>query len=66
MRSFCRQAAGLIREGDYILLHYQRRAYVNAALEMDRLLDLRQTLYSSLCCRRGQIKSRREGGHSRL
>lgn len=43
VRSFCAQAAGQIREADYILVHHQNGVYRNAAEEMDRLLGLRRT-----------------------
>ena len=53
MRSFCRAAAGKIREADYILVHYQRCGYKNAAQEMDALLGLCGTRVESICCRQG-------------
>ena len=56
VRAFCQAARGQIREADYILLHYQKARYGNAAREMDALLGLRHSPYRSICCRRGQCK----------
>ena len=57
VRSFCRQAAGQIREADYILVHHQKRDYVNAAEEMDALLSLRRTGLRSVQCRKGVYRA---------
>ena len=59
VRAFCREAAGQIREADYLLTHYQRRSYWNAAREMDRLLGLKETPAVSVCCRQGRYLSRK-------
>ena len=56
MRSFCAQAAGKIREADYILVHHQGSPYENAADEMDRLLGLKRTGFRSVQCREGQYR----------
>ena len=56
MRSFCLQAAGQIREADYILVHYQNRTYETVADEMDRLLNLKRTGFYSVRCRKGRFK----------
>ena len=56
MRSFCAQAAGKIKEVDYILVHHQGSTYENAADEMDRLLGLKRTGFRSVRCRKGQYK----------
>ena len=58
VRSFCRQAAGQIREADYILLHHQKNDYRNAAEEMDRLLGLHDSPAVSICCREGRYLRR--------
>lgn len=52
--SFCRYAAGKIREADYVILHFNRRAYRSAAHEMDGLLGLRHTAFRSICSRMGR------------
>ena len=57
VRSFCRQAAGQIREADYILVHHQKSDYVNAAEEMDALLGLRRTGLRSVQCRKGVYRT---------
>ena len=57
MRSFCAQAAGRIRETDYILVHHQRSVYENAAEEMDGLLGLKRTALRSVQCREGRYKT---------
>lgn len=56
MRSFCAQAAGKIREADYILVHHQNSTYENAAQEMDTLLGLRHSALRSVRCRLGQYR----------
>ena len=56
MRSFCAQAAGKIKEADYILVHHQGSAYKSAADEMDALLGLERTGLRSVQCRKGQYK----------
>ena len=56
MRNFCAQAAGKIKEIDYILVHHQDSPYENAADEMDRLLRLKRTGFRSVRCRKGHYK----------
>ena len=58
VRSFCRQAAGKLREADYILVHHQKDDYENAADEMDRLLGVTRTGLRSVQCRMGSCRSR--------
>ena len=53
VRSFCRQAAGQIREADYILVHHTAGRYETAAQEMDALLGLHHTGLRSIQCRTG-------------
>ena len=55
-RSFCAQAAGKIKEVDYILVHHQGSTYENAADEMDRRLGLKRTGFCSVQCRKGRYK----------
>ncbi len=57
VRSFCAQAAGKIREADYILVHHQNSVYENAADEMDALLGLRRTALRSVRCREGRFRT---------
>ena len=57
VRSFCAQAAGKIREADYILVHHQNSVYKNAADEMDALLGLRRTALRSVRCREGRFRT---------
>jgi len=56
VRSFCKAAAGQIREADYILVHHQKDTYENAAEEMDRLLGVTHTSLRSIQCREGIYK----------
>ena len=56
VRTFCRAAAGKIREADYILVHHQNSRYENAAAEMDDLLGLHHTPVTTLRCREGHYK----------
>ena len=53
VRSFCRNAAGKIKEVDYILVHHQKNTYQNAAREMDRILGFKNSPFVSICCRKG-------------
>ena len=57
VRSFCMQAAGQIREADYILVHHTGGRYENAAAEMDALLALRHTSLRTIRCRTGKFKT---------
>ena len=56
MRSFCTQAAGKIKEVDYIIVHHQGNTYESTADEMDRLLGLKRTGFCSVRCRKGRYK----------
>lgn len=58
VRSFCQAASGKIKNADYILLHYQRSKYQNAAEEMDQILNTRHSQAESICCRKGDYQSR--------
>lgn len=55
VRSFCRQAAGLIREADYIAVHFSPARYESAAEEMDALLGISCTGFASVTCRMGRF-----------
>ena len=56
MRYFCREAAGKLREVDYILVHHTGGRYENAADEMDSLLGTKRTGVRSIRCRVGSFK----------
>ena len=56
VRTFCRQAAGQVREADYLLVHHQNDRYESAAREMDALLGLRHTGLRSIRCREGRFR----------
>lgn len=57
VRAFCRQAAGQIREADYLLVHHTGGVYTNAAEEMDTLLGITHTGLRSVRCRMGAFKT---------
>lgn len=57
VREFCRQAAGIVKEADYILVHHTRGTYKNAAEEMDRLLGISHTACRSIQCKKGRFCS---------
>ena len=57
VRSFCMQAAGKIREADYILVHHTAGRYKNAAAEMDVLLGLKHTGLRTIQCRTGKFRT---------
>lgn len=56
VRAFCRQAAGQIREADYLLVHHTSSRYESAAREMDRLLGLKHTALRSVQCKVGAFR----------
>ena len=56
VRAFCRQAAGQIREADYLLVHHTSGRYESAAREMDRLLGLKHTALRSVQCKVGAFR----------
>ena len=56
VRAFCRQAAGQIREADYLLVHHTSGRYESAAREMDRLLGLKHTALRSVQCTVGAFR----------
>ena len=57
VRSFCQQAAGKVKEADYILVHHQSSRYENAAEEMDALLGIRRTGLRSVQCHAGKFRN---------
>ena len=65
VRSFCRQAAGKVKEADYITVHFSPGRYKNAAAEMDSLLGVTHTGFADVVCRAGRFESRREETTSR-
>lgn len=56
VRAFCRQAAGQIREADYLLVHHTSGRYDSAAREIDRLLGLKHTSLRSVQCKVGAFR----------
>jgi len=56
VRTFCKSAAGKIKEVDYILVHHTNGMYDNAAAEMDSLLKVKNTGLRSFRCRTGDYK----------
>lgn len=65
VRSFCHQAAGKIKEADYIVTHFSPGRYKNAAAEMDRLLGVTHTDFTNVVCRVGRFETGREEAKSR-
>ena len=53
IRSFCKAVAGKLKNVDYVLVHYQKILYINAAKEMDALLGVQHQHAESICCRKG-------------
>ncbi len=56
IRTFCAKAAGKIKNADYILVHHTSGIYLNAAREMDALLNVRESEFISIQCRTGKFK----------
>ncbi|MGN1235257.1 MAG: hypothetical protein ACI4U2_04700, partial [Christensenellaceae bacterium] len=56
VREFCRQAAGSIREADYVLVHHTKGQYKSVAAEMDRILGITHTASASIRCRTGRFR----------
>ena len=64
VRAFCRQAAGKIRQADYLLVHHTGGLHEYAAREMDALLNVSHTALRSVQCKTGRFiesGARREG-----
>lgn len=55
MRSFCRQAAGKIKEADYIAVHFSPGRCKNVAAETDTLLGITHTKFTDVICHMGRI-----------
>ena len=53
VRSFCKAAAGKIKEADYISVHHTTGRYENTAREIDSILQLMHTEYRSISCKMG-------------
>lgn len=53
VREICRQAAGKIKEADYVLVHHTKGNYESVAKEMDRLLGITHRSSVSVRCRMG-------------
>lgn len=53
VREFCKQAAGKIKEADYVLVHHTKGKYKSVVQEMDRLLGITHNSYVNVCCRKG-------------
>lgn len=54
---FCTQAAGNIKEADYLLVHHTKGAYKAVAEEMDRLLGITHTQSTSIQCKKGVFQN---------
>lgn len=56
VRAFCQQAAGKIKEADYILVHHTKGTYKTVTEEMDRLLGITHTKSTSVQCHTGTFQ----------
>lgn len=56
VRSFCRQAAGTIKEADYIVTHFSPGRYKKVAAEMDALLGVTHSDFADVACRVGRFR----------
>lgn len=56
VREFCRQAAGKIKEADYVLVHHTKGKYEAVAAEMDRLLGIAHRSSVSVRCHTGAFE----------
>ena len=56
VRRFCQEAAGRVREADYLLVHHTKGLYENAAREMDALLGVTHTALRSVQCKIGRFR----------
>ena len=57
VREFCIQAAGNVKEADYLLVHHTKGTYKTVAEEMDRLLGITRTKSTSIQCKKGVFQS---------
>lgn len=60
MRAFCKEAAGKVKEADYLLVHHTAGEYKNAAEEMDALLGITHTFLRSVQCKTGTYFPKRD------
>lgn len=56
VRTFCQKASGKINKAEYKILHYSNGKYENAAKEMDEILGLKNTPFTSVICKTGKFK----------
>lgn len=56
VREFCRQAAGKIKQADYVLVHHTKGQYAAVAREMDSLLGIEHKSSVSVQCRMGSFE----------
>ena len=56
VREFCRQAAGKLREADYILVHHTPGRYEGVVREMDQLLGISHGAVTNVRCRMGEFE----------
>lgn len=56
VRSFCRAAAGKIKQVDYVIVHHTSGKYENVAAEMDSMLGVAHSDLKSVRCRVGKFK----------
>ena len=57
VREFCIQAAGNVKEADYLLVHHTKGTYKTVAEEMDRLLGITRTKSTSIQCKMGVFQN---------
>lgn len=57
VREFCIQAAGNVKEADYLLVHHTKCTYKTVTEEMDRLLGITHTQSTSIQCKKGVFQS---------
>lgn len=57
IREFCHTVAGKIKEADYISVHHTNGMYKNVPKELDDILGICHTAYSSVRCRTGAMKT---------
>lgn len=57
VREFCIQAAGNVKEADYLLVHHTKGTYKTVTEEMDRLLGITHTQSTSIQCKKGVFQS---------
>ncbi len=60
IRQLCMELKGKVNNVSYVILHYEKSAFSQAAAEMDRLLGVTHQSAYSICCKKGSYRFHKE------